>query len=104
MAQSRRIAQGWTNPSVIHCTQVWDLRQVPNRGAVPGAGLMETSLRRRRGNDVGSVLGDSLGTGVDPLQLRSFQHDVLKLKTPLGATASKGYSSLNSSAANTLQS
>lgn len=36
----------------MHCTCVWNLRQVPNRGAVPSAGLIEIGLRGRSGNEM----------------------------------------------------
>jgi hypothetical protein len=47
----------------IHCTCVWGLWQVPNQGAVPIVGLMEMSLRQRRGSEVLIVANPSRKTG-----------------------------------------
>jgi hypothetical protein len=47
----------------IHCTYVWDSRQVPNLDAVPAVGLKEIGLRQRSGNRIAVVANPSYKTG-----------------------------------------
>jgi hypothetical protein len=51
---------------LMHCNCVWDIRQVPNRGAVPVVGLMEMSLRRRRRRIVQGR--ETIADGLGPFQ------------------------------------
>jgi hypothetical protein len=55
--------EGFARPSLaepfIHYTSIWDLRQVSNLAAMPVLGLMEMSLRQRRGNEVLVVVSPS---------------------------------------------
>jgi hypothetical protein len=47
VARSRHTICSRTKPGAIHCTRIWNLRQVSNRRAGPIKGLMETSLPPR---------------------------------------------------------
>ena len=44
---------------LMHCTCVWDGRQVPSQDTVPDIGLMEMSLRQRGGNVTAVVANPS---------------------------------------------
>jgi hypothetical protein len=49
VARSRHIIQSCPKPNSDHSTRIWDLGQVPNRGAVPIVRLLEMSLRQTSG-------------------------------------------------------
>jgi hypothetical protein len=57
------LVEGFTGQSLtepfMQYTCAWDLRQVPNLDAMPVVGLMEMSLRQRRGNEVLVVVSPS---------------------------------------------
>jgi hypothetical protein len=66
----------------IHCTCVWDLRQVPNRGAVPIVRLMETNLPRKSGNGTAVVVNPAYKIGHKRKDLSSLTTRILIRKPP----------------------
>jgi hypothetical protein len=66
----------------MHCTCVWDLGQVPYRGALPIVRLKEIGLRQRSGNETVVVANPSYGTGLKRRELPSLTTRILVRELP----------------------